>query len=247
MKKNKSLLSKILAVVMALVSLLAVFQDELGLGGPGYEVVRVVDGDTIIVKMDGKDERVRFIGVDTPESVHPDPALNSKMGKMASDFTKDLLDGQRVGLELDVQERDRYGRVLAYVYLDDEMVQKTLLSSGYAQVATFPPNVKYVDDFLALEARAREAKLGFWADEFVVQDEAGSLPDKGSEAAKDGLKVSPYPDRSIKGNINASGEKIYHVPGQRYYDNTVIDESLGERWFATEKEAEAAGWRKASR
>lgn len=168
MKKNKHLLSKAIAMILALVSLVTVFQEELGLSLPTYEVVRVVDGDTIIVKMDGKNERVRFIGVNTPESVHPDPERNSQMGKLASDYIKELLEGQRVGLELDVEERDQYGRILAYVYLDGQMVQETLLSEGYAQVVTFPPNVKYTDDFLDLEKAARRAKRGFWADDFAL-------------------------------------------------------------------------------
>ena len=113
---------------------------------------RVVDGDTIVVLMDGKKEKVRMIGIDTPESVHPDKSRNTPMGKIASKYTKDNLEGKYVTLETDVQERDKYGRILAYVYLDDKMFNKTLLEEGLAELMTIPPNVKYVDDFKKIEA-----------------------------------------------------------------------------------------------
>ena len=113
---------------------------------------RVVDGDTIVVLMDGKKEKVRMIGIDTPESVHPDKSTNTPMGKIASKYTKDHLEGQYVRLETDVQERDKYGRILAYVYLDDKMFNKTLLEEGLANLMTIPPNVKYVDEFKRIES-----------------------------------------------------------------------------------------------
>lgn len=128
-----------------------------------YLVTRVVDGDTIIVNMYGVEERVRLIGVDTPESVHPDEDRNVKYGDIASDFTKEKLEGKKVTFEYDVQEKDRYGRILAYVYLDGKMFNKTLLEEGHAKVATYPPNVKYVDDFIALQEQAHENKRGVWA------------------------------------------------------------------------------------
>ena len=120
-----------------------------------YLVTRVVDGDTIIVDIGGVEERVRLIGIDTPESVHPDANKNVEYGKIASGFTKEKLEGKEITLEYDVQGRDRYGRILAYVYLDGKMFNKTLLEEGHAKVATYPPNVKYVDDFTALQEQAR--------------------------------------------------------------------------------------------
>ncbi len=129
-----------------------------------YSIVRVVDGDTIIIDMDGVNERVRLIGIDTPESVHPDAERNVEYGKIAAEFTKDHLEGKEVTLEYDVQERDRYGRILAYVYLDGEMFNKILVAEGHAKVATYPPNVKYTEDFVALQEQAREEGKGLWAD-----------------------------------------------------------------------------------
>ncbi|XVG96293.1 thermonuclease family protein [Eubacteriales bacterium KG127] len=108
---------------------------------------RVVDGDTIVVKVDGVKEKVRLIGVDTPESVHPNQSKNTKLGKEVSNFTKKKLEGKYVRLETDVQERDKYGRILAYVYIDNKMFNKTLLEKGYAKLMTVPPNVKHADEF----------------------------------------------------------------------------------------------------
>ena len=107
----------------------------------------MVDGDTIIVDYNGVEETVRLIGVDTPESVHPDASKNTEAGYAASKYTSTFLAGAQVELEFDVQQRDQYGRLLAYVYLDGEMFNKRLLETGYASLATYPPNVKYVDEF----------------------------------------------------------------------------------------------------
>ena len=103
-------------------------------------VLRVIDGDTIEVSMNGREERVRLIGVDTPETVHPEIGVEP-FGPEASAFTKrHLPPGTQVRLELDVQQRDRYGRLLAYLYLPDgRMLNELLLQEGLAQLLTVPP------------------------------------------------------------------------------------------------------------
>jgi micrococcal nuclease len=126
-------------------------------------VSRVVDGDTIEISpsVDGNN-KVRLIGVDTPETKDPDCSVQP-YGKEASDFTSSKLSGQKVGLEFDVDKTDPYERLLAYVYTSDgSMFNETLLTEGYGQVATFPPNVKYVDRFLADQEEARTAGRGLW-------------------------------------------------------------------------------------
>lgn len=128
-----------------------------------YPVDRVIDGDTISVIINGKEEKIRLIGIDAPESVHPDESKNTKCGTIASDFTKLKLEGKNVSIEKDVQERDNYGRILAYVYLNDVMFNKTLLEEGMAQVSTHPPNVKYADEFIVLQRQARENNVGLWS------------------------------------------------------------------------------------
>lgn len=144
---------------------------EKVLSGP-YDVVRVVDGDTTIIAIDGEDTRVRFIGVDTPESVNPiDESKNTPEGKEASDFTKELLTGKTVYLEYDVQLADDYGRTLAYVYLDDgtTMVQTLLLEKGLATTMTIQPNSKYASLFYSTMVTARENNVGFWATGFFTE------------------------------------------------------------------------------
>jgi micrococcal nuclease len=124
------------------------------------KVRRVVDGDTIDISpsVEGL-SRVRLIGMDTPEVYFG----TQPYGPEASAFAKRELDGERVGLELDVQKIDPYGRLLAYVYLPDgRMFNERLLREGYAQVATFPPNVKYQERFLEAQREAREANRGLW-------------------------------------------------------------------------------------
>jgi micrococcal nuclease len=123
-------------------------------------VTRVVDGDTIDISPSVRGlSRVRLIGMDTPE-VYFD---TQPYGPEASAFAKQHLEGEEVRLELDVQKVDPYGRLLAYVYLPNgEMFNETLLEEGYAQVATFPPNVKYVDRFLEAQREARAANHGLW-------------------------------------------------------------------------------------
>lgn len=129
-------------------------------------VVRVIDGDTVDVLFNGKQERVRLIGVDTPETVHPEVGVEP-WGPEASAFTKrHLPPGTVVRLELDVQERDRYGRLLAYLYLPDgRMLNELLLQEGLAQLLTIPPNVRYVDQFVAAQQQAREARKGVWSEQ----------------------------------------------------------------------------------
>lgn len=122
-------------------------------------VTHVVDGDTIRIG----EERIRLIGVDTPETRKPGTPVQC-FGKKATAFMERLVDGRAVTLELDADHRDRYGRLLAYVRRKEDglFVNAELVARGYAQVLTVPPNVRYADRFLALQRRARERGLGLW-------------------------------------------------------------------------------------
>ena len=125
-------------------------------------VVRVVDGDTIHVRLEGRVETVRYIGINTPELPHPTRGAEPG-GQEASAVNRTLVAGKRARLELDAQQRDRYGRLLAYVWVDGVMVNAELVRRGYAQVMTVPPNVRYQELFLALQRDARQAGRGLWA------------------------------------------------------------------------------------
>ncbi len=126
-------------------------------------VDHVVDGDTAWFWVDGEKHKVRFIGMDTPETVHPNKEVEA-YGLEASAFTKCMLpEGLVVYLEYDVETLDRYDRDLCYIWLKDgSMLNYTLVLQGYAQVATFPPNVKYVDYFLSAQREAVEVGSGLW-------------------------------------------------------------------------------------
>ena len=140
----------------------------------GVLVERVVDGDTFVLE-DG--QRVRLIGVDTPESVHPDKSKNTEFGKEASAFAKEALEGKRVILEKDVSDTDRYGRLLRYVYLEDgTFFNEYLVKEGYAKVYTYPPDVKFSDVFVEAERYARENNKGLWA-----LDDEGESDSSGKE------------------------------------------------------------------
>lgn len=128
-----------------------------------YSIKRIVDGDTFYIDdYSEKGKSIRFIGVDAPETKHPRKAVEY-FGKEASAYLAGLLQDNQVWLEFDVEKYDRYDRILAYVYLKDStFVNAELVKNGYAQVATFPPNVKYVDLFKSLQKEARENNRGLW-------------------------------------------------------------------------------------
>lgn len=194
-------------------------------------VTRVVDGDTIEVIVEGIEYKLRYIGIDTPESEDPRRPVEC-FATEANEYNRTLVEGKMVGLEKDVSETDQFGRLLRYVWLGEEMVNAILVRDGYAQAATYPPDVKYSQLFASLQEEARGARNGLWGDTC-----AGLTPSA--------LLAPPCP---IKGNISfRTGEKIYHLPGDEHYDETVIDPLAGEQWFCTEEEAVAAGWRHARR
>ena len=167
-------------------------------------VARVIDGDTIQLA-DGR--KVRLIGVDTPETVHPQKEVEY-YGKEASDFTKSMLEGKEVYLEYDIQPTDKYGRTLAYIWLSDgTLFNELLVLKGFAQVATFPPNVKYVERFTAAQKQAIEANAGLWAKESMEKPKAQAK------------EITVY--------ITKTGNK-YHRAGCKYLKKSCIPISLEE-------------------
>jgi micrococcal nuclease len=127
------------------------------------QVLRVVDGDTIRVRLDGRTERVRYIGVDTPESVKPGTPVQC-FAKRAAAANAALVAGRSVRLVGDVEQRDRYGRLLAYVYRepDGAFVNAQLVRDGYARTLTIAPNVAHARQFARLAQTARESGRGLW-------------------------------------------------------------------------------------
>ena len=141
-------------------------------------VTRVTDGDTIEVRPEiNGTEDVRLIGIDTPETAGS-PRGEQPYGEKVSEFSKKRLEGRRVELRFDVEKKDQYDRLLAYVYLPDgSMFNEMLLRKGYAQVATFPPNVRHLGSFETTQRLAREAGLGIWG---LPESRLCELTDRGN-------------------------------------------------------------------
>ncbi len=169
MKQTLKTLSYIFTVIFISSSLHA---QELSI------VIKIVDGDTLWVHYGGQREKVGLIGIDTPESkVNTNAKRDAKrsgqdiktitaMGKRATEYVSSLIKpGDKVTIEFDVEQRDRYGRLLGYVYLSNgKMLNEEIVKAGYANIMTILPNVKYKDKFLKAYKRARERKRGLWGE-----------------------------------------------------------------------------------
>lgn len=204
------------------------------------KVTRVVDGDTIIVNYNGKDEKLRMILVDTPETVHPRKPVEC-FGKEASNYTKKSLSNKYVYLQKDVSDRDRYGRLLRYVWtkrpnsneptkeeIEKYMFNAILTKEGYGKIATFPPDVKYVEIFRELDQSARKNNKGLWN----CSNNKKEVKDTNKS------KTKPKNNSKIKGNKNS---KIYHLPTGANY-NKLSEKNIV--YFNSEEDAIKAGYRK---
>lgn len=217
------------------------FADPIGTGGNNsqqpVEVLSVIDGDTIKVLYDGEETTVRYLLIDTPETNHPRLG-EQPLGKEATIANRQLIQSGDVTIEFDVGERfDDYGRLLAYLYVDGRSVQQQLLETGHARVAyVFPPNTRYLDRFENAEQQAREQEIGVWKFENYATERGFD-----SEAVTQSQERTNAPapkECKIKGNINSSGAKIYHIPGSSSYEQTKPEE-----WFCSEQEARDNGFR----
>lgn len=195
-------------------------------------VATVIDGDTIEIQ----GTRIRLHGIDAPESAQlcqrPDGA-RWRCGQQAALALQDHIGRSTVTcVERDI---DRYGRLVGQCSVHGADINAWLVANGWAVAYR-----RYSTDYLSSEQAAREGNVGVWSGLFVMPWDwrRGERLEAASE--------NPARDCRIKGNINRSDERIYHVPGGRYYDRTRIDENKGERWFCTEAEACAAGWRRSS-
>ena len=198
----------------------------------------VVDGDTLEVGWTRV--RIRLHGIDAPESEQQCWAAGQPWdcGREAT-----LALERRIGpdpVACEERDRDRYGRVVAVCRLDGRDVNAWMVAQGWA-LAYRRYSMDYVDE----EGEARAAKRGVWRGELVAPWDWR----RGVRREENRLALPPD-ERwcGIKGNISrATGERIYHVPGGEYYDATVVDIMVGERWFCTEDEARDAGWRRSRR
>jgi endonuclease YncB( thermonuclease family) len=195
--------------------------------------LRVVDGDTF----DVGGTRVRLHGVDAPENAQTcldEDGDSWACGDWATDGARDLWEGRPATCE--IIETDRYGRAVSRCAVGGLDIGATLVSRGMALAY-----VEYSRDYVSQQVEAEAARVGLWRGTFQAPWDWRRDPDLG---VTDVTAVAADDDCLIKGNISGSG-RIYHLPGSPHYDRTGIDESAGERWFCTEEEARAAGWRPA--
>ena len=141
-----------------------------------YLVTKVVDGDTITLE---GGQKVRYIGINTPETVHPSKPVEC-FGIESSNKNKELVEGKQVKLEKDISETDRYGRLLRYIWIGDILVNDYLVRQGYAYASTYPPDVKYAEQFVQAQREARENNRGLWAN---CQSTTEPEPEQESESS----------------------------------------------------------------
>ena len=224
------------------------------------QVVKVVDGATVDVEIDGQLFRVRYLGIEIPEPATTGPD-GANLGERARDFNSHLVSGQTVELEKGAVDTNSFGLAIRYVYVDGEMVNEALLTNGYATVASFPPDFKYKSSFELAEEEAKRERRGVWTPKSPTtgQEVLQPTPAKVKPFSGGTLPLPPnirnkaticdYSETVqpvIKGNVDTrTGELIYHVPGGFFYSTTEVSESDGDRWFCTEGEALAAGWKRA--
>jgi micrococcal nuclease len=188
-------------------------------------VVRIVDGDTIVIDRGRGDEKLRYIGVDTPETKKPNTPVQW-MGPEATKYNTSLVSGKSVVLERDVSEVDRYGRLLRYVWVEDAsqpagwlFVNLALVAAGYAQVVTYPPDVKYVDLYLAAQAEAREAGRGLWGEPPPTAEPGSTTAPAdraGCDPAYPGVCIPPPPPDLDCGQISERRFKVLPPDPHRF-------------------------------
>lgn len=237
--------------------------DRRGIGagtgaGPLYDVVGISDGDTIKVRISGVKESIRIIGLDTPETRKPNAPVQC-FGKEASSNMQSLVQSKQVQLEADPSqgERDRYGRLLRHVFVGGSTnVALAQIEGGFGKEYTYDGPYAHRLEYLAAMNRAKTAKRGTWGppcngfhEGLATTAPAQPAPTASAPAVKPSAAPSASTSEpgacSIKGNINSDGEKIAHRPGDSAYERTKISTGKGERWFCSESEALAAGWRMA--
>lgn len=204
-------------------------------------VDHVIDGDTVKVTIGNQTETIRMLLIDTPESVHPTKPVQP-FGREASNYLKEMLpNGTKVELEYDVEKRDKYDRLLAYIWLDGKMMNEVLVEKGFARVAyIYEPNTKYETRLKKVEETAKKEKIGIWSIPNYVTNRGfdSDVQVPSQNQAKSGSSMCDQP--LIKGNITRSGEKIYHTTASPQYKVTKAEEM-----FCTEEDAVKAGFRKA--
>ena len=225
-------------------------------------VADVISGEIIEVEIEGQRRRVRYLGISVPAENRPG-AEGRVTSTEARDFNRFLVEGRTVELEPGITDTDLEGNLLRYVYVDGELVNTALLTNGYATVSDFPSDFRRRPEFLDAEENARASRRGLWEPPPPAADIEGTPPPEPTPIRVlpfygGTLPLPPAPviesqicqysgttEPAIKGNRDPrTGDLTYYVPGNLLYSTTVVDQGQGDRWFCTEAEAVAAGWKR---
>ena len=211
MKRVKILIFLLLGLIFAF------FFNQYFITHQDLVVTEVIDGDTFRLN-DGR--RIRYIGLDTPEE-------GECFAQEAKKINSDLLLDKKVDLEMDINEMDRFGRYLAYVFLQEKkekiFINEFLLAEGAGEFFLDTVNLRYQDVLIQAAGKAHQENKGLW-------QACASVPEKGCQ---------------IKGNIDRLDKRWYHLPGFRHYEATQVNLDHGDRWFCSEEDAQAAGFKRA--
>jgi micrococcal nuclease len=209
-----------------------------------HKVIRIVDGDTIVVNYKGKYEKVRLLCVNTPESVHPDKKQNIPMGKVTSDYTKERLKGKYVDLAFEGPFRGRYGRLLAYVFIDGKNLNLELVETGLSPYYTkYGLSQKYDKEFREAERYARDHKLHIWANYELTQKYLRLKSKWGQHRTQ--VRAPPASSQPSEWNYVASrNSKVFHRPDCGYVKKILPKNLIG---FMSREEAIKSGRRPCKR
>jgi micrococcal nuclease len=227
MKPLLKLLPFFIAVLLALVTVSSAAQ---------HKVIRVVDGDTIVVDYQGKHEKVRLLCVNTPESVHPDKKQNIPMGKVASNYAKERLTGKYVDLEFEGRRRGNYGRLLAYVIVDGDNFNLELVREGLSPYYTkYGLSQKYDKEFREAERYARNHNLNIWGDPELTQKYLRLKSKWGQYRSQE-----TSPPVKEWGYVASKNSKVFHRPNCKWVKKISPKNLVG---FRSKEEARRSGRR----
>jgi len=218
-KTNNQTKNKMPKVITALALVLIAGFFWLNNNPKTYTVARIIDGDTVELS---NGQKIRYIGIDTPELAKGEKQ-DQCFAQEAKKINKKLVEGKKVIIKTDENDMDRFGRTLAYVFLDDLFVNQYLLQQGVGKYQQDTINIKYQTDLATATDEAHEQKIGLWQ-ECAPEPKTGCL---------------------IKGNLDKNDHRWYHLPEFRHYQTTKVNLLSGDQWFCTEQEAIEAGFEKA--
>ena len=208
-----------------------------------FKVIKVIDWDTIIIDYFWKRENIRFIWIDAPENSKLRKGFVECYWKESKDYLYKLLNNKKVRLEFDITQwkKDKYGRILSYVFIDWMNINNLLIKDGFALEYTYNKKYKYQKIFKKSEIEAKNKKIWIWNKNYCIEKWFKKIEENYKKNIDDSLRKC-----NIKWNISyKTKKKLYHLPSCTWYKKTKINLNKWEKWFCSEKEAITSWWIKA--